>query len=84
MENLNLGFLVSSVIATTGLGAYVLYMNNNENNNDSPNNTNDNINEDNVPNEYRDDYSNEPVKKSVIIKTKRRNNKSIGTRRKRY
>jgi len=79
MENLNLGFLLSSVIATTGLGAYVLYMNNTDNNND-----NDNTSEDNISNEYRDDDNNEPVKKSVTIKTKRRNNKSLGTRRRRY
>ena len=77
MENLNLGFLLSSVIATTGLGAYVLYMNNTENDNDK-------TNEDDIPNEYRDDDNNETVKKSVIIKTKRRNNKLTGTRRKRY
>jgi hypothetical protein len=85
MDKLNLGFLVSSVLATAGLGIYA-YMNYTDNHNDSPN---DNQLE-NVKNEYSNDAEEEDNdkyiksnKKSVSIKTKRRNNKSTGTRRKR-
>lgn len=90
MDKLNLGFLVSAVLATTGLGIYA-YMNHNNNNNDN-NNDNDN---DNQPEYVKNDFSNDDEeedpdkyiksnKKSVSIKTKRRNNKSTGTRRKRW
>jgi hypothetical protein len=83
MNNLNIGFLVSAVLATTGLGVY-LYTTNNDNQLE---------NVDNVHNEYSNDDAEEDEnvkyvksnKKSatVSIQTKRRNNKSAGTRRKR-
>ena len=85
MDKLNIGFLVSSVLATAGLGIYA-YMNYTDNHND---NSNDNPLE-NVNNEYMNDVEEEDPdkyiksnKKSVSIKTKRRNNKSTGPRRKR-
>ena len=87
MDKLNIGFLVSSVLATTGLGIYA-YMNYTNNHKDTPN---DNQLE-NVNNEYVNDAEEEEDtdkyiksnKKSTSIKTKRRNNKSTGTRRKRW
>ena len=79
MENLNLGFLVSSVIAMTGLGVYVLYMNNEENNIlKEPD-----VNDEDSSNDDESDYI-KNTKKSVTVKTKRRANKSLGTRRRRY
>ena len=89
MDKLNIGFLVSSVLATTGLGVYV-YMNSTDNDNDTYNEThNENIN-----NEYSkadtmlNDEENEhdyikSNKKSLAVKTKRRTTKNTGTRRKR-
>ena len=77
MNNLNIGFLVSSVLATAGLGIYV-YMNNNNN----------------IITEYLQDPDEDPIndnesdyipinKKMLTVKSKRRINKSTGTRRKR-
>lgn len=77
MENMNLGFLISSVIATTGLGAYVLYMNNDKGN------VTEYV-EDPEPNSDDESEHIKSSKKSVILKTKRRTNKSVGTRRRRY
>jgi hypothetical protein len=98
MDNLNIGFLVSSVLATTGLGVYV-YMNNNDVTNDGQNDVqNDNhpeyannedynadamFNNESIRNE-NDSYNVKSNKKSVTVKTKRRNNKLVGTRRKRW
>ena len=80
MDNLNIGFLVSTVLATAGLGVYV-YMNNND---EEP----EHVNNEYIKDDNHDDEENESDyiksnKKSVSIKTKRRNNKLSGTRRKR-
>ena len=94
MDNLNIGFLVSSVLATTGLGVYV-YMNNNDVTNDVHNdnqpeyansedyNADAMFNNESIRNE-NDSYNVKNNKKSVTVKTKRRNNKLVGTRRKRW
>ena len=79
MDNLNIGFLASSVLAVTGLGVYV-YMNNNDK--QSEHVTNEISNEDDTD-ENESDYI-KSNKKSVTVKTKRRLNKSTGTRRKRW
>ena len=86
MDKLNIGVLVSSVLATAGLGIYA-YMNYNNNHNDNPNdnpleNVNNEYINDAVEEEENDKYT-KSNKKSASIKTKRRNNKSTGTRRKR-
>ena len=80
MNNLNVGVLVSSLLAATGLGVYV-YMNNADNNMEH------------VTNEISHDHDNHDEedgidyiksnKKSINVKTKRRLNKASGTRRKR-
>lgn len=77
MENMNLGFLLTSVIATTGLGVYV-YMTNSDNNILKETDVNDEDSSNDDENEHI-----KSSKKSVVIKTKRRNNKSLGTRRRR-
>lgn len=90
MDNLNIGFLVSSVLATTGLGVYV-YMNNNDTHNDYPSEhaNNEDYNADTLFNDEligheNDGYNIKSNKKSVTVKSKRRNNKPSGTRRKRW
>jgi hypothetical protein len=81
MDNLNIGFLVSSVLATTGLGVYV-YMNNNNNIITEYLHDED---DDNPDAETGKDTENiKSAKKSINVKTKRRTNKQTGTRRKRY
>jgi len=80
MNNLNIGVLVSSILAATGLGVYV-YMNNNDNDNQLENVKNEYIND--VEEEEEPDKYIKSNKKSVSIKTKRRNSKLSGTRRKR-
>jgi hypothetical protein len=80
MDNLNIGFLASSVLAATGIGVYV-YMNNNDTEQlENVNNINNEYSNDDEENESDNMKSN---KKSVTVKTKRRNNKLSGTRRKR-
>ena len=79
MNNLNIGFLASSVLAATGLGVYV-YMTNTEDKSEHVNNEISHNHE-----EEEEDGSDfiKSNKKSITVKTKRRLNKSIGTRRKR-
>jgi hypothetical protein len=77
MDKLNIVVLASSVLAMTGLGAYV-YMNNNADNN-MEHVTNEFSNDDNQDVEENE----KSTKKSVTVKTKRRLNKASGTRRKR-
>ena len=76
MNNLNIGFLASSVLAATGIGVYV-YMNNTEDKSEPVNNE--------ISQEEEEDESDyiRSNKKSVTVKTKRRLNKASGTRRKR-
>ncbi len=81
MNNLNVGVLVSSVLATAGLGIYV-YMNNNNNNiiteylhNEEDLHDEENSNENDII---------KSTKKSITVKSKRRAHKTTGTRRKRY
>jgi hypothetical protein len=81
MNNLNIGVLVSSILAATGLGVYV-YMNNNDNDNQLENVKNEYIKDVEEEEEDSDKYI-KSNKKSVSIKTKRRNSKLSGTRRKR-
>ena len=81
MDNLNIGFLVSSVLATAGLGVYV-YMNNNDN---PPEFVNNEISKDDNHDAEENEGDNiKSHKKLVTVKTKRRNNKLVGTRRKRW
>jgi hypothetical protein len=79
MNNLNIGVLVSSILAATGLGVYV-YMNNNDEPSEPVNNE---ISENDEQDEEENDKYMKSHKKSVTIKTKRRSNKQTGTRRKR-
>jgi hypothetical protein len=88
MNNLNVGVLVSSVLAVTGLGVYV-YMNNNNNNEQLESLNNEHSNDDAMLNEegdnfYETDKNIKSNKKTVNVKSKRRNAKTTGTRRKRY
>ena len=80
MDNLNIGFLVSSVLAVTGLGVYT-YMNNNDSQDEHVNN--ENITDDNHDEEHDSDHV-KSGKKTVTVKTKRRATKNTGTRRKRF
>ena len=85
MNNLNIGFLASSVLAATGLGVYV-YMNNNDNDDDKhvEHANNEYINDTEITDEAdENDKYMKNNKKTVSIKTKRRLNKASGTRRKR-
>ena len=81
MNNLNIGFLVSAVLATTGLGVYV-YINNEDNQSEPVNNESIKDDAEEEEEEEKDKYM-KSHKKSVTIKSKRRNIKSSGTRRKR-
>ena len=78
MDNLNIGFVVSSVLAVTGLGVY-LYMNNTDDNSEHV--THEISNEADIDENENDNIKSN--KKSVTVKTKRRLNKASGTRRKR-
>ena len=80
MDNLNIGFLASSVLAATGIGVYV-YMNNADNNMEHV--TNEIRKDDNYDEEENESDNLKSNKKSVSIKTKRRATKNTGTRRKR-
>jgi hypothetical protein len=80
MNNLNIGFLVSAVLATTGLGVYV-YMNNEDHPSETVNN--ESIKDDNIDEEDEHVKNTKSTNKSVSVKSKRRNNKLSGTRRKR-
>ena len=85
MDNLNIGFLASSVLAATGLGVYVYMNNNNNNNNNIITEYLHDEDDDNHDAETGKDTENiKSAKKSVTVKTKRRMNKQTGTRRKRY
>ena len=85
MNNLNVGVLVSSVLATAGLGIYA-YMNNNNNiiteylHDNEDDNHDDNHDEENS----KDTENVKSTKKLLTVKSKRRTNKTSGTRRKRY
>jgi hypothetical protein len=83
MNNLNVGVLVSSVLATAGLGVYV-YMNNNNNNNN--NIITEYLHNEEDVNDEENSNENEikSTKKSITVKSKRRAHKTNGTRRKRY
>jgi hypothetical protein len=84
MNNLNVGALVSSVLAMTSIGVYV-YMNND----DTPEHVhNEYVKEDTDLNDVSNsnEFESDQIKnhkKSVTIKTKRRATKNTGTRRKR-
>ena len=83
MNNLNIGVLVSSVLAASGLGIYV-YMNNNniiESLHDEPEAV---VNDVENSNDNESDKNVKSTKKMLTVKSKRRANKHTGTRRKRY
>ena len=80
MDNLNIGFVVSSVLAVTGLGVY-LYMNNTDDNSEHV--THEISNEADIDENENENDNIKTNKKSVSVKTKRRLNKTSGTRRKR-
>lgn len=78
MNNLNVGVLVSSVLATAGLGVYV-YMNNNNNIiTEYLQDTDEDAINDNESDHIKSN------KKLLSVKSKRRTPKANGTRRKRY
>ena len=79
MNNLNIGFLASSVLAATGLGIYA-YMTNTE---DKSEHVNNEISHDHEEGEEDESDYIKSNKKSINVKTKRRLNKASGTRRKR-
>jgi len=85
MNNFNIGVLVSSVLATAGLGIYV-YMNNNNNIiTEYLNDENDeDVNNEETEHFYENDKNTKITKKLLSVKSKRRNSKQTGTRRKRY
>ena len=86
MNNLNIGLLVSSILATTGLGIYV-YMNNNNNNNNNIITEylhDEEVNDADPSNDNESDKNMKSTKKMLTVKSKRRANKQTGTRRKRY
>ena len=81
MNNLNVGVLVSSVLATAGLGVYV-YMNNN-NNIITEYLQDTDVNDEDAINDV-ENYHIKSNKKLLSVKSKRRTPKANGTRRKRY
>jgi hypothetical protein len=83
MNNLNVGVLVSSVLATAGLGVYV-YMNNNNNIITEYLHSEEAVHDEDLSNENESDHIIKSNKKVLTVKSKRRTNKTSGTRRKRY